>query len=112
MFWPGGFGSESEYSDGEDAVAGIIPGIPEEIKKIHHHIRKHIESYFSIFGEDYPEIPDGIRKANNKIKRLNHGATRPVDAYSVEKGVLHALRKERMHVMDVRKNKGAEEAEK
>ncbi|KAF5530434.1 hypothetical protein FMEXI_13554, partial [Fusarium mexicanum] len=112
MFGPGGFGSESEYSDGEDTVTGIIPDIPEEIKKIHHHIRKHVESYFSTFGEDYPEIPDGIRKANNKIKRLNHGASRPVDAYLVEKGVLHALRKEQMRVIDARKNKGVEEAEK
>lgn len=51
-------------------------------------------------------------RTNGKIKRLNHGALRPVDAYLVEKGVLHALRKEQMRVIDVRKNKGIEEAEK
>ncbi|OBS20243.1 hypothetical protein FPOA_06630 [Fusarium poae] len=113
MFGPGGFGSESEDSDEEEAVAETdIPDIPDEVRKVHNHINRYIESYFSTFDEDYPKIPDGVRKANNKIKRLNHKASSPVDAYLVHEAVLHALRQEQIRVIELQKSKGAEAAEK
>lgn len=112
MWGPGAFGSESEDSDAEGPPEKQIPDIPDEIKKIHNHLSKYVNAYFSTFEEDLPEIPDGIRKANNKIKRLNSKASRPVDAYLVEKGVLYALRKEQIRLIEVQREKGPEEAEK
>ncbi|GKU06779.1 hypothetical protein FLAG1_09465 [Fusarium langsethiae] len=112
MFGPGAFGSETEDSDEEDPVKKHIPDIPEEIKRIHKHISKYINPYFSTLEEDFPEIPDGVRKANNKIKRLNSDASRPVEAYLVTKAVLHALRKEQIRLVEVLQKEGAKEAEK
>ena len=112
MWGPGAFGSESEDSDAEGPPEKPIPDIPDEIRKVHDHVSKYVNAYFSTFEEELPEIPKGIRKGNNKIKRLNDEASRPVHAYLVEEGVLHAIRKEQIRSIEVQRKKGPEEAEK
>ncbi|RSL48276.1 hypothetical protein CEP51_015655 [Fusarium floridanum] len=112
MYGPGAYGTESEYSEGEEEEEEEIPDIPVDIQNIHRHLRKYIEPYFSKFDETDSKIENGIRKGNNKIKRLNDESGRSKELYQVMGAVLYPLKQQQTYVVDIAKNKGIGEAEK
>ncbi|RSL73741.1 hypothetical protein CEP54_000280 [Fusarium duplospermum] len=111
MFGPGAYLSGPDESDMSDEEKEQTPEIPEEVRKVHRHIRKYIEPGFSKFKLD-ADIIRGVLKGNNRIKRLNSEAKRPSDAYLVPPEVLYALTQQQKQVVDTAENHGVREAEK
>ncbi|KAF4951686.1 hypothetical protein FGADI_7280 [Fusarium gaditjirri] len=113
MFGPGAYGSEPEDDDEEDDTSQEIPDIPEVIKKEHSKMEKSIKEYFSMSEADEHEIPDRIRKSNNKIQRLNAEANiKPVELYMVDRDVLQSLKNEQLRIIAIQENEGAVKAKK
>ncbi|EXK27428.1 hypothetical protein FOMG_15981 [Fusarium oxysporum f. sp. melonis 26406] len=117
VFGPGAFATgdtepeDDEESDpGDDGVS--IPDVPDAVKKVHEKVSKHIQIYFSDFTKGLPVFNDGIRKANNKIKKLNAVAGISGDYYQVDRDVLQGLKEAQVHVIQIRETQGAKEAEK
>ncbi|RSL93383.1 hypothetical protein CDV31_014739 [Fusarium ambrosium] len=112
MYGPGAYGTESEYSEGEEEEEKEIPDIPVDIQNIHRHLHKYIEPYFSKFDETDSKIENGIRKGNNRIKRLNDESGRSKELYQVMGAVIYSLKQQQKYVVDTAEKKGIGEAEK
>ncbi|RBQ84224.1 hypothetical protein FVER53263_20789 [Fusarium verticillioides] len=110
MFAPGAFGSEPEDDDTEDD-GEEIPDIPEVIKRQHGKLENSIKEYFSMSEADHHDIPERIRKGNNKIMRLNAEAKiNPVELYRVDQDVLESLKNEQLRIIAIQENEGATKA--
>ncbi|KAF9761132.1 hypothetical protein IL306_003945 [Fusarium sp. DS 682] len=112
VFGPGAFAkddTESEFDD--ETEPEEIPDIPEEIKAHQDSVSEQIESYFSIFGESLPELPNEFKAANLVIRVANLRDKRPPERYQVDEEVLGVLKKAQLHVIEIREKKGAKEAE-
>lgn len=90
IFSPSAYLLGDDESDSSNEEKEKTPEILKEIRKVYYYMRKYIKPYFSKFKLDI-EIIRGVKKGNNKIKRLNLEAKRPSDIYLVLPNILYAL---------------------